>query len=133
MPVTVGSDGVSPLSCTGPSLSGNLEISVTTVPWFRNVRVKHFEDNAKVKNAILASACIVPPPLYLPGLGWAVDGAFSDFQILKVMHESYSVLHHSQLLAVMLSADCQKSVALSIVVRAGLGSVCGWKLSDNAQ
>ncbi|KAL3142991.1 hypothetical protein ABBQ38_003272 [Trebouxia sp. C0009 RCD-2024] len=69
----------------GPALNGNLEISVTTVPWFRNVRVKHFEDNTKVKNAILASACIVPPPLYLRGHGWAIDGAFSDFQILKAL------------------------------------------------
>lgn len=75
------------VTCAGPALNGNLEISVTTVPWFRNVRVKHFEDNTKVKNAILASACIVPPPLYLRGHGWAIDGAFSDFQILKVMHE----------------------------------------------
>ena len=58
------------------------------MPWLRNVRVKHFEDNAQVKSAILASACIVPPPLYLPGHGYAIDGAFSDFQIIKVMHDS---------------------------------------------
>lgn len=71
----------------GTALEGNLEISVTTVvPWFRNVRVKHFPTNRQVKSAILASACIVPPPLHLPGHGYAIDGAFSDFQILKVRH-----------------------------------------------
>ena len=79
------------LCCTGPALDGKLEISITTVPWLRNVRVKHFDSNAQVKSAILASACIVPPPLYLPGHGYAIDGAFSDFQIIKVMHEAMSL------------------------------------------
>ena len=59
-------------------------MSVTTLPWFRNVRVKTFGSNEEVRDAVLASACIVPPPLHLPAHGYAMDGAFSDFQILKV-------------------------------------------------
>ncbi|KAL0051560.1 hypothetical protein WJX82_009808 [Trebouxia sp. C0006] len=69
----------------GPQLTGNLEVSVTTLPWFRNVRVKTFGSNEEVRDAVLASACIVPPPLHLPAHGYAMDGAFSDFQILKAM------------------------------------------------
>ena len=65
-------------------MTGNLEVSVTTLPWFRNVRVKTFGSNEEVRDAVLASACIVPPPLHLPAHGYAMDGAFSDFQILKV-------------------------------------------------
>lgn len=65
-------------------MTGNIEISVTTLPWFRNVRVKSFASNEEVRDAVLASACIVPPPLHLPAHGYAMDGAFSDFQILKV-------------------------------------------------
>ena len=57
---------------------------MTTLPWFRNVRVKTFGSNEEVRDAVLASACIVPPPLHLPAHGYAMDGAFSDFQILKV-------------------------------------------------
>lgn len=114
------------LLCAGPALNGNLEISVTTVPWFRNVRVKHFEDNTKVKNAILASACIVPPPLYLRGHGWAIDGAFSDFQILKVMHELWYVTYHGgswQQCAVlnmgssMFSATCSAKIKTACLCR----------------
>ena len=74
----------------GPALTGNLEVSVTTLPWFRNVRVRAFESNEEVRDAVLASACIVPPPLYLPKHGWAMDGAFSDFQILKVCLDALS-------------------------------------------
>lgn len=65
-------------------MTGNLEVSVTTLPWFRNVRVKTFNSNEEVRDAVLASACIVLPPLYLPAHGWAMDGAFSDFAIVKV-------------------------------------------------
>lgn len=79
-------------NCAGPALEGNLEVSVTTVPRLHNVRVKHFKDNKAVKNAILASACIVPPPVHLPGHGWAMDGAFSDFQILKVSVTQWAFL-----------------------------------------
>ena len=124
-------------ACAGPSLNGNLEISVTTVPWFRNVRVKHFEDNEKVKNAILASACIVPPPLYLPGHGWAIDGAFSDFQILKVMHVLCYASHCTWFWEAVCSADRQHSAhfftSMSKVMHACVGSLCGWQFPDHAQ
>ena len=61
-----------------------MEISITTLPWFRNVRLKQFENNEEVRDAILASARIAGLPMHMPGYGWAMDGAFSDFQIIKV-------------------------------------------------
>lgn len=75
----------------GPVLSGNVEISITALPLYRNVRLKKFRNNTDVRNAILASACIGGFPMTMPGSGswrpwsgWAIDGAFSDFQIIKV-------------------------------------------------
>ena len=32
----------------GPKLTGHMEISLTTLPWFRNVRVTAFDSNEKV-------------------------------------------------------------------------------------
>lgn len=68
----------------GPALTGKVEISITILPWFRNKRLKKFNNNDEVRDAILASACIAGLPMHLPGYGWAMDGAFSDFQIIKV-------------------------------------------------
>lgn len=86
----------------GPQLTGNLEVSVTTLPWFRNVRVKTFGSNEEVRDAVLASACIVPPPLHLPAHGYAMDGAFSDFQILKAMlvGGNYLTMHNEDAISV---------------------------------
>ena len=66
-------------------LSGNLEVSLTTLPWLGNVRVREFASNQEVEDAVLASSCIIPTsPVFLPGLGqWGIDGGYSDFQILK--------------------------------------------------
>ena len=66
-------------------LSGNLEVSLTTLPWLRNVRVREFACNQEVEDAVLASSCVLASsPVFLPALNaWGVDGGYSDFQILK--------------------------------------------------
>ncbi|KAK9819058.1 hypothetical protein WJX81_001935 [Elliptochloris bilobata] len=66
-------------------LTGNMEVSVTTLPWLGNARVTEFADNAEMENAILASSCVFPaPPVYLPKMkSWALDGGYSDFQLIK--------------------------------------------------
>lgn len=60
-------------------------MSLTTLPWLRNVRVCSFAENAEVKDAVLASSCVFAMhPVWLPSLGaWGIDGGYSDFQILK--------------------------------------------------
>lgn len=65
-----------------------MEVSVTTLPWLGNARITEFADNAEMENAILASSCVFPaPPVYLPKLKtWALDGGYSDFQLIKVRH-----------------------------------------------
>ena len=94
---TNGSEGLSP--CAGQKLTGKLEISVTAVPRFRNVRIRKFNSNKQLRNAILASACIVPPPIKLGVHGFAMDGAFSDFQILKVLLSMLSATASNYLFA----------------------------------
>ena len=54
------------------------------------MRIRKFNSNEEVRDAILASACIVPPPIKLGVHGLAMDGAFSDFQILKVLLSVWS-------------------------------------------
>lgn len=64
-----------------------MEVSVTKLPWMNNIRIKKFENLEDVRNAVLASSCIVPLagfPMHVPGVGWLMDGGFSDLQILKV-------------------------------------------------
>ena len=69
----------------GQKLTGNLEISVTRLANpFKNVRIKQFQDDAAIEKSILASACILPPPVYVGGYGLCMDGCYSDFQILQV-------------------------------------------------
>ena len=69
----------------GERLTGNIEVSVTTLPWLGNARVSEFADYAEVEDTMLASSCVFPtPPVYLPRLKcWALDGGYSDFQLIK--------------------------------------------------
>jgi len=69
------------------ALAGNLEVSVTTLPFLRNVRVRDFGGPAGLRAAMLASACAIPvTPVWVPSLGaWCVDGAVSDIRLLKGM------------------------------------------------
>ena len=71
---------------SGPQLTGNMEVSVTMLPWLKNKRVKEFPNLETMTEAILASSCVFPmPPIWLKSLNsWGMDGAYSDFQILKV-------------------------------------------------
>ena len=49
----------------GVKLTGKLEISVTAVPSWRNVRITKYDNKEAVKAAVLASACVLPPPVHL--------------------------------------------------------------------
>ncbi len=67
-------------------LNGNMEVSVTLLPWLRNKRIKDFKGKADMKAAIMASSCAWPfKPVWLSRYNsYAIDGAVSDFQLLKV-------------------------------------------------
>ena len=79
-------------------LEGNYEISVTQLPWMRNRRVTSWRTVEEVESSVLASSCAVPLagfPVHVPGLGYCVDGMFSDFQLVKalVLGNSYFAYH----------------------------------------
>uniref|UniRef100_A0A061RQ66 Patatin n=1 Tax=Tetraselmis sp. GSL018 TaxID=582737 RepID=A0A061RQ66_9CHLO len=68
-------------------LEGNYEISVSQLPWLRNRRITKWRDMEDVEQSILASSCAVPLaglPVNVPGLGYCIDGMFSDSQLIKV-------------------------------------------------
>lgn len=78
------SGGLGPAAAA--ALAGNLEVSVTTLPFLRNARVTDFGDSpAELKATMLASACAIPvTPVWVPSLrAWCVDGAVSDIGLLK--------------------------------------------------
>eukprot|EP00873_Tetraselmis_striata_P044354 jgi/Tetstr1/464618/TSEL_009372.t1 len=79
-------------------LRGNYEVSVTSLPWLRNRRVKDWADMSEVEAAILASSCAVPfagLPVRLPGIGYCIDGGVSDFQLARalLLGSSYFAYH----------------------------------------
>ena len=99
-------------ACTAAeALSGRIEVSLTTLPWLRNVRVSSFGSNAEVEDAVLASSCVFAMhPVWLPSLGaWGIDGGYSDFQILKA--RGFSVQHGRPLPAC--GSACRMHVTLS--------------------
>ena len=71
------------------------------------MRLKQFDDNEAVKNAVLASACIAGLPMCIPGYGYAMDGAFSDFQIIKVQHFHLDI--HTLISMAIACMDCRHS------------------------
>ena len=52
-------------------LNNRCEISITTLPWLRNKRVKIYSDNAHIRQALAASCCMAP----LAGLPFMFDGS----------------------------------------------------------
>jgi len=71
-----------------PQISGRLEASVTVLPFLRNERVGQFKSFEHLKQALLASSCLVPlagSPVWVDGLGYCIDGGLSDLQLLKGM------------------------------------------------
>eukprot|EP01023_Acetabularia_acetabulum_P010506 TRINITY_DN1477_c0_g2_i1.p1 TRINITY_DN1477_c0_g2~~TRINITY_DN1477_c0_g2_i1.p1 ORF type:complete len:386 (+),score=53.86 TRINITY_DN1477_c0_g2_i1:201-1358(+) len=67
-------------------LQGNVEISVTKLGWLQNLRIKEFRNNDHVQEAILSSCCLVPLaglPIWMDGVGFVMDGAFSDVNLFK--------------------------------------------------
>jgi hypothetical protein len=71
-----------------PQISGRLEASVTVLPFLRNERVGQFHSFEHLKQALLASSCLVPlagSPVWVDGLGYCIDGGLSDLQLLKGM------------------------------------------------
>lgn len=52
-------------------LNNRCEISITTLPWLRNKRVKVYSDNAHIRQALAASCCMAP----LAGLPFMFDGS----------------------------------------------------------
>lgn len=50
-----------PVPCAaGELLKGNFEVSVTTLPWLKNVRIKEFASKQALTQAVLASSCVMP-------------------------------------------------------------------------
>eukprot|EP00891_Asterochloris_glomerata_P002948 jgi/Astpho2/2948/fgenesh1_pg.00050_%23_180_t len=84
----------------GPKLTGHMEISLTKLPWFRNVRVTAFDSNEKVKNDILTSSCALPiPPIWSQEhKAWCMDGCFSDFDLIKgvLAGRRFLTMHNEQ-------------------------------------
>eukprot|EP00193_Tetraselmis_chui_P018768 CAMPEP_0177774544 /NCGR_PEP_ID=MMETSP0491_2-20121128/13567_1 /TAXON_ID=63592 /ORGANISM="Tetraselmis chuii, Strain PLY429" /LENGTH=445 /DNA_ID=CAMNT_0019292937 /DNA_START=111 /DNA_END=1448 /DNA_ORIENTATION=+ len=79
-------------------LRGNYEISVTSLPWLRNERVKDWASMAEGEASILASSCAIPfagLPVYVPGVGYCIDGGVSDFQLIRalLLGSSYFTYH----------------------------------------
>lgn len=63
--------------------NGRLEIAVTTLPWLRSKLLKGFQSYSEIKEALIASCCIVPllnMPFKMKSTGdWVVDGAVASF------------------------------------------------------
>ena len=72
-------------------------MSVTTLPFLRNRRVRDFGGPAELKAAMLASACAIPiTPVWLPQAGaWCIDGAVSDLKVWKgiLLGRRFTSLH----------------------------------------
>ena len=75
------------------AVSGKMEISVSKLqnplthwpPWpLKNVRISEFTSESELEDAIMASACAVPfPPQYVRGVGWCIDGVYSDTALMS--------------------------------------------------
>lgn len=72
-------------------MSRRIEISVTLLPFLRNVRLNNFHSNKQLEDAVLASACVTRLPMHMPGLGWVMGGCFSNSQIREVRNCFMSV------------------------------------------
>jgi len=93
-----------------PNISGKMEASVTVLPFMRNVRLSEFKDYDFLKQVLLASSCLVPlagGPVHVEGLGWCVDGALSDLQLLKGLSVggTFSKIHNDV-------AECEATVTV---------------------
>jgi hypothetical protein len=81
-----------------PQISGRLEASVTVLPFLRNERVGQFSNWEHLKQALLASSCLVPLaglPVWVDGLGYCIDGGLSDLQLLRGMAVGGCVCPHA--------------------------------------
>eukprot|EP00884_Botryococcus_braunii_P000258 jgi/Botrbrau1/10232/Bobra.0362s0021.1 len=87
-----------------PCLNGNMEVSVTLLPWLRNKRITDFVSKADTKAALMASSCAWPlNPVWLPRFNaYAIDGCISDFQLLKgvFLGRSFFTLHMQDAISV---------------------------------
>ena len=74
-----------------------MEVSVSTIsfskPWPHNVRIRKFANKQAVTDAILASACVAPPPKYVPGHRYAMDGCYTDFEFCHVRISCIAIRH----------------------------------------
>ncbi|GHP05611.1 hypothetical protein PPROV_000436100 [Pycnococcus provasolii] len=82
-------------------LNGRMEISVTRITWggLVNHRIKKFESYEAMKQAMLASACLVPLagfPMKLGELGYCFDGGLTDFNPIGGWRTfgTFSGIHH---------------------------------------
>jgi len=69
-----------------PKVSGKLAASMTVLPFMRNVRITEFHSLDYLTQCLLASSCVFPfagLPVHVDGVGWCLDGAISDLQILQ--------------------------------------------------
>ena len=75
----------------GPALTGHIEVSVTKLPWFHNMRVRSFESNEKV------CGCASCPPCsrHCQGL-WKAQGSLGSSTIGSVPAcDATQVMGHS--------------------------------------
>ena len=81
-------------------VSGRLFISITQVPAMKNVVVSHFESREKLLQSLVASMClpivfIIDFPIFVSGLGYCIDGGFSnDAPCVDSYTVTVSALHH---------------------------------------
>ena len=74
-------------------LDGNMEVSVTSLPFLRNHRLTDFSTWTRTQANLLATSCLVPLaglPMRLPGLGFCFDGGLTDFQPVRGWRRSGS-------------------------------------------
>jgi hypothetical protein len=80
-------------------VSGRLFLSVTRVPSMKNLVISHFESREKLLQCLVASMClpfafIRDFPVYIDGIGYCVDGGFSnDAPCLDSYTVTASALH----------------------------------------
>lgn len=87
------------------AVSGKMEISVSKLqnplthwpPWpLKNVRITEFASESDLEDAVMASSCILPfPPQYVRGVGWCIDGVFSDMALVSgiIFGRPYFLFH----------------------------------------
>lgn len=78
---------------------GRVSVSMTSLPWFSNVRVSDYQSAEHFLEVMLATSHLVPLsgilPVHVQGVGWCIDGGMSDLQLCNgiIGNETFNRIH----------------------------------------